>query len=182
VFRLGHYGVALVLYAPVGCALLAVGDPTAAFAGGAGVLWLTMLPDWDSRLPLVSHRGPTHTLPFVALVAGLAWVAVEAVVSGVGLGPQPVEVASLGPVSVGPVPLGVFVAGVASLSLLAHLAADILTPMGVALLWPLSNRRYTVSLTTADSAAWNYGLFALGIFVTAAAAYLGVELLGVGAA
>ena len=180
-FRPGHYGVALVLYAPFGCALLALGDPTAALAGGAGVLWLTMLPDWDSRLPFVSHRGPTHTLPFVALVAGLAWVAAEAVASAVGLAPRLVGPASLGAVSLGSISLGAFAAGIAALSLLAHLAADLLTPMGVALLWPVSHRRYTVSLTTADSAAWNYALFALGIFTTAVAAYLGVKLYAPGA-
>ena len=165
-FRPGHYGVALLLYAPVGCVLLALGDPTAALAGGTVVLWLTMLPDWDSRLPFVSHRGPTHTLAFAALVAAAAWIAVGTVASAVGLGARPV----------GPVPLAGFAAGVAALAVLAHLAADLLTPMGVALFWPVSDRRYTASLTTADNGAWNYALFALGIFATAAAAYLGARL------
>jgi inner membrane protein len=179
VFRHGHYGVALGLYSPVGGSLLALGQPTAALAGGAGVLWLTMLPDWDHRLPLVSHRGPTHTLPFVAAVAGLAWLAAETVASGVGLDGYAVGPASLalGPVSV---PVGLsfpaFAAGVAAIALLAHLAADLLTPMGVAVLWPVSDRRYSLGVATADDALWNYGLFALGVFSTAAAAYLGANL------
>ncbi|WP_210424998.1 metal-dependent hydrolase [Halorussus halobius] len=164
-FRHGHYGVALVLYAPVGCALLALGDPTAALAGGAGALWLTMLPDWDTWLPLVSHRGPTHTLPFVALVAGLAWAVTGGVAETAGIA-RPV----------GPLSLPTFAAGIAALALLAHLAADLLTPMGVAVLWPATGHRYTASVTTADSTAWNYGLFALGVFATAVAASLGAAL------
>lgn len=169
-FRPGHYGVALLLYAPVGCALLALGDPTAAFAGGAGVLWLTMLPDWDSWLPFVSHRGPTHTLLFVALAACITWAVAGGVAEAAGV-VRPV----------GPVSLPTFAGGVAALALLAHLAADLLTPMGVAVLWPLSGRRYTVSVTTADDALWNYALFALGVFATAAATYLGTMLFADGA-
>ncbi|WP_435175414.1 metal-dependent hydrolase [Halorussus sp. AFM4] len=170
-FRPGHYGVALALYAPVGGWLLTTGHPTAAVAGGAGVLWLTMLPDWDSRLPFVAHRGPTHTLPFAALVAGAAWLVAGAVVSAAD------PALDLGGPVAGPVSLQAFAAGVAALAILAHLAADLLTPMGVAVLWPLSGRRYSLSVTTADNSVWNYALFALGVFATAAAAYLGAELL-----
>lgn len=165
VFRPGHYGVALALYAPLGGWLLALGRPAAAVAGGGGVLWLTMLPDWDSRLPVVSHRGPTHTLPFVAAVAGGAWLVAGAVAPAIGLDGH----------AVGPVGVPAFAAGVAALALLSHLAADLLTPMGVAVLWPVSDRRYSVGVTTADSAFWNYALFALGVFATAAAAYLGTS-------
>ncbi|WP_137285068.1 metal-dependent hydrolase [Halorussus salinisoli] len=166
-FRPGHYGVALALYAPVGGWLLALGHPTAAVAGGAGVLWLTMLPDWDTRIPFVSHRGPTHTLPFAALVAGGAWAVASAAATATGLGGH----------AVGPVSLPAFAAGIAALAVLSHLAADVLTPMGVALLWPVSGHRYTLSVTPADSTLWNYALFALGVFATAVAASLGVELL-----
>ncbi|WP_134669705.1 metal-dependent hydrolase [Halorussus marinus] len=161
-FRPGHYGVSLVLYAPVGCWLLVLGEPTAALAGGAALLWLAMLPDWDSRLPFVSHRGPTHTLPFGALVAGAGWVAATA--SGFGSAP------------IGPIDLRTFAAGIGGLAVLAHLAADLLTPMGVALLWPATGRRYTVSLCRADNRLANAALFALGVFAAASATYLGVVL------
>lgn len=161
-FRPGHYGVALLVYAPVGCALLAAGDPVAAVAGGAGAVWLTMLPDWDSWLPLLDHRGPTHTLPFVALVAGVAWAVAGGVAEALGVAR-----------AVGPLDLPSFAAGVAALAVLAHLAADLLTPMGVAVLWPLTRRRFSASVTSADSALWNYALFALGVAATLAAAYVG---------
>jgi inner membrane protein len=170
-FRPGHYGVALALYAPIGCWLLALGYPAVAVAGGAGVLWLTMLPDWDLRVPFLSHRGPTHTIAFAGLLAGGAWVGVGAGATAAGVGGH----------AVGPVSLRAFAAGIVAMALLAHLAADLLTPMGVALLWPVSDRRYSLSVTPADSAAWNYALFALGVFATGAAAYLGVELLAQGA-
>lgn len=161
-FRPGHYGVALLLYAPIGAWLLALGTPTVALVGGAGVLWLTMIPDWDSRIPLITHRGSTHTLLFVALVAGTAWALPT--------------VAGIGSMAVGPVLLRQFAAGIAALAILAHLTADLLTPMGVALFWPLTNRRFTLSLARADNRVANYLLFALGIFASAIGAYLGTEL------
>ncbi|WP_128476196.1 metal-dependent hydrolase [Halorussus pelagicus] len=163
-FRIGHYGVSLALYAPLGGLLLAGGHSTAAVAGGAVVCWLAMLPDLDHRLPGISHRGPTHTLAFVALVGGAVWAAASAGSSAAGLGG----------LAVGPVGFPAFAGGIAGFAVLAHIVGDLLTPMGVALLWPVSGHRYTLSLTPADNTAWNYGLFALGVFATAAAAYLGV--------
>ena len=69
-YALGHYGVALLVYAPVGF-LLAGTDPTLALVGGAGVLALSTVPDYDLRVPFLTHRGVTHTLLFTAVVAAL---------------------------------------------------------------------------------------------------------------
>ena len=166
-FRPGHYGVSLLLYAPVGCWLLALGHPTVALVGGAGLLWMSMLPDWDSHLPMITHRGSTHTLLFGALVAGAAWTAATAT--------------GFGALSVGPFALREFAAGIAALAVLSHLAADLLNPMGVALFWPLTDRRFTVSVTRASNRVANYLLFAIGVFATAVGALLGTELFAGGA-
>lgn len=154
-YAIGHYGAALLLYAPVSFLLLRV-DPTLALVGGAGVLLLCTLPDCDLRLPLVSHRGITHTLLFVLAVAGLLGVA------GWHLGQG-----SYRPLG-GPARSAAFAFGVGLLSLGSHVLADMLTPMGVAVLWPLSSRVYTVSVTRADDTLANWGLLALGTAATAA--------------
>jgi inner membrane protein len=162
VYRKGHYGVSLLVFAPVGVALAGLGRPTFALAGGAGMLWLAMLPDLDQRVPGVTHRGVTHTLAFAALVgatlgaAGLTVGGAAGVVSGAEL--------------------GAFGFGVGALAVLAHLLADALTPAGVAVLWPLSARRYSLSVTTADSVLWNYALFAAGVFVTGVLLLLAVQV------
>lgn len=163
-FRPGHYGVTLSLYAPVGCWLLATGDPTVAFLGAAGALWLTMSPDWDSHVPFVTHRGSTHTLLFAALLAAVAWVAATAT----GLGTEPF----------GPTDIRTFAATIAAFAVLSHLVADVLTPMGVAVFWPLTDRRFTLSVTRASNRVANYLLFALGVFASAVGAYLGLALFG----
>ncbi|MFC6988509.1 metal-dependent hydrolase [Haloplanus sp. GCM10025708] len=161
-YRKGHWGVSLLLFAPVGGALLALGYGELAFVGGAVMLWLAMLPDVDVKIPGVSHRGPTHTLAFAALV-GVAFGGVGFAV-GTGLGvPGQVGIAAFG-------------FGIGALTVLAHLLADALTPMGVAFLWPLSKRRFSLGLVRADSTVGNYALFALGVFATAATAVLTLGL------
>lgn len=152
----GHYGAALLLYAPVGFVLLST-DPVAAFAAGVAVLALARVPDYDLYVPWTRHRGPTHSLLFVVLFAGgLAGLAL-AVTRHLGLEPFPaVHLAAV-----------VGVVAVAS-----HLLADALTPYGVPLLWPLSDRRFSLDLTLSTNPVANYGLLVVGVGLTAAIAYL----------
>lgn len=154
-YRTGHYGVSLLLYAPVLAALLVVGRPTAALAGALGMLVLTMVPDYDQRVPFVSHRGSTHTLAFAWLV-GAALGGSFLLVPGL---PPSTRYALAG--------FGLFI-GV--LGITAHLVADVLTPSGVALLWPFSSKRYSLGLVSASNVLANYLLFALGVLATAAVA------------
>jgi len=153
VYRIGHYGVALLVWAPVGYLLLRRGHPAAALLGGVALLALTPLPDYDQRLPLVSHRGVTHTVLFAGLVGA-------ALGGGATLLPREAS-AGLG-LPAGPALAG-FCFGVGALAVLGHLP-------GVRPFWPLSRRRYTLALATADSRVANYLLLVLGVFATAAAA------------
>jgi len=160
VYQLGHYGLALLVYAPVGAALVREGHVVAAYLGGAVMVGTATFPDCDHRLPFVSHRGPTHSVPF-ALLFGAAFGA-----GGSALGPV------LGPViGVDPAAFGF---AIGTLSVVTHLLGDVLTPMGIRPLWPLSRRSYSLGLTTAKNPVANYALFALGVFATAA------TLLGMG--
>jgi inner membrane protein len=160
-YRRGHLGVSLLVFAPVGLGLVAFGRPDLAVVAGGTMLWLSMLPDCDHRLPLISHRGPTHTLAF-ALVVG-------AVGGGVGFG----AASALG---VDPTRVAAFGFAVGALAVLAHLLADALTPAGVPLLWPLSGRDFSVYLTRADNSLANHVLLAVGVCVTAAATFVAVQV------
>ena len=166
VYRLGHYGVSLLAYAPVGLAFALAGELALAVVGGAGVLALARVPDYDMRIPGITHRGVTHTVLFAVLVGATLAGALVAL-SQAGSDPMPADVLA---------PRAAFAFGVGAFGILAHLAGDVLTPAGVPLLWPLSSRTYSVSLTTADSTVWNYLLFALGVFATAAAGFVAIQV------
>ncbi|QLH78851.1 metal-dependent hydrolase [Halosimplex rubrum] len=161
-YKTGHYGAALLVYAPVGGALLAAGFDVAALGGGAVVVGLSGLPDVDQWIPFVEHRGPTHTVGFLVLVALAVGGAGVAVGDAVGTG----EIATVGRTAA----LGAFGFLLGSLAIASHLLADALTPMGITPFRPLSDAHYTISLTRADNAAANYLLLGLGVAVTVATA------------
>lgn len=152
-YRIGHLGVSLLVYAPVGFALVSLGRTDLAILGEFCMLSLATLPDSDHRLPLVSHRGPTHTIGF-ALLVGL-------VVGALGwlYGGQPAVVTGS--------ELAVFGFAIGTLAIVAHLLGDVLTPMGITPFWPIWNRKFTVRLTRADNVLANYSLLGLGMLVTA---------------
>ena len=176
-YRKGHYGIALLVFAPIGLGLVAVGAPTLALLTAGAMLGLVMLPDVDHRLPLVEHRGATHSLLFAGLVggvfAGVGYLAGDTVLLS--------ELLTVEEPSSGIDPSVQFAAvgfAIGSLTVITHLIGDALTPSGVSFLWPLSGKRYSLGVARADSTLWNYGLFALGITVFAATAYLAAGVAG----
>ena len=149
-FKKGHLGVSLLVFGPVGYMLATRGLSELAVVAGFTIVWFCMLPDVDHRLPLVEHRGPTHSLLFAALVVGVGWA--------VGTAAETVVASSLS--------LSTFGFTVGALTVVAHLLGDTLTPAGVPYLWPLSSRTFSVSLAKANSGLANSGLFGLGLLVT----------------
>jgi len=150
-YQLGHYGVALVVYAPVGFGLLALGATELALVGGAVMVGGAMIPDVDIRLPFVNHRGLTHTIWFglaVGVVLGIVGAVIGASSSG-GL--------------TSAVGLGLFGFLLGTLTIGSHLLGDVLTPMGIRPFEPLRDDEYTLEVTPAANPVANYLLLALGI-------------------
>ncbi|ELY81565.1 metal-dependent hydrolase [Natrinema pallidum] len=161
-YQEGHYGGALLAYAPVGTVVALASHAEVAIVCGLVCVGLSTLPDCDHRLPLIDHRGPTHTVPFALLVgAGLAALAAVLIDASSAF-------ADLGFVSLA------FLVGFVSIG--SHLLVDALTPMGVRPFWPLSRRRYSFEITTAANPFANYGLFGLGLGAVLAGAALVVAL------
>lgn len=148
----GHYGVALLFYAPIALVLLARGNDGLALVGGALAIALAMSPDCDCVIPFVEHRGVTHTIAF-ALVVGLF-------VGGAGwIVGSHADVASSTAFSR-------FVFVVVTLTVVSHLFGDVITPMGIRPFWPLSDRHFTFKLVLAKNCAANVLLFGLGASAT----------------
>jgi inner membrane protein len=161
-YQVGHYGASLLVYAPLGAAVAAIGHETIAIVGGLLCVALSTLPDVDHRLPLVDHRGPTHTVLFALLVgaalAGATALSLDGAAASVDVG------------------VVVFAFVVGALSIGSHLLADVLTPMGIRAFWPVSRRRYSWNLTPAKSPVANAVLLGLGLVATVAAVVLVVAV------
>lgn len=162
--REGHVGAALALYAPVGFLAYVSGFQSFAVFGAIGAVALAMLPDQDMRIPLVSHRGITHTLWFALLVAGVLGL------GGAYLGREQGVDGAAG--------IGAFAAVVGFVTIVSHIAADALTPMGVTPFWPLSDRHVSVGVTRASNRGANVVLLSVGTAAAAGAYGLALQLAG----
>lgn len=140
--RLGHIGVALLAALPLGTGLVCLGESRLATLGFLLAVAMSSVPDFDQELP-IQHRGPTHTVWFVAgatVVAGIAGWALAGGSSTVG-----------------------FVTATATgLSLLSHLLADSITPMGIRPYLPLSEKEYCFDIVPAANKRANRLLFGAG--------------------
>jgi len=157
-YVLGHVGISLLLYAPLAWLLLSTGQPAVAALTGLLMIVLAPLPDLDTYTDRLDHRGPTHTVWF-ALGVGLVTAS------------SPVLARSLAVLSSGVATHyhRFWVAGwfgtVSTLTVLGHLAGDMLTPMGVWPFRPLSAWHYTAELTPSKNPRANRLCFAAGVVI-----------------
>ena len=164
-YRAGHYGTSLVAYAPVGFVLTALGVVELAVGGAAVAVAGAMIPDWDQRVPFISHRGPTHTVWF-ALLVGAVYAAI-----GAALG------SSVGVAGVALFGLVGGTVGVATI--VGHLLGDVLTPMAVRPFKPMSSASYSLDIVKAANPIANYALLVVGVAVVVAAVGAGGAVAGV---
>ncbi len=144
----GHVGAALLVYAPVGFVVMLVVDAEFALFGAVAAGALAMLPDIDMKLPLIKHRGPTHSFLF-ALLVGIGTAAV-----GWSIGADTGATAGIGMAA-----LGLYIG---TGTVVSHIAADALTPAGVSPYWPVRETHYSYDITTAANPIANYLLLGIG--------------------
>jgi inner membrane protein len=140
-YKAGHTGVSLVLFAPILAVLLYIHQPVLAFYGLAVVIFTAPLPDIDLKPPFryfVGHRTWTHSLWF-AIIIGLLSMTVSSFFA-VAIETPPVYTLLFG-----------FVIGV--LGILFHLAGDMLTHSGIRPLYPFGPS-YAFHLTSAKGLWW----------------------------
>lgn len=159
-FPAGHFGLVLLVYAPVTYALVVRNRERAVTPGVLFALALTFVPDFDVFVPGLVHRGVSHTLVAVVLFS-----AISAVVW-----------ASVGPRFVGDRRWRAgFGALAAAVGVGGHLLGDVVTPMGVRPFLPLDATAYTLSLVPARNVTANLVVLFAGILVHAATVHLARE-------
>jgi inner membrane protein len=181
-YRRGHQGVALLVYAPVAYILLATGRPVLAVVG-AVLLWsLAMLPDIDQRVRLLNHRGPTHTVLFAlvvgVLLGGVGWLVgdmagfvtnrVATIFLSTPIGPS---AGGSTLTQIGERFSATHLAGfgffIGAVAVLAHLLGDLLTIASFRPFWPLSRRSYSLGITKAANTGANWLLYGIGFLAIA---------------
>lgn len=144
-YRWGHVGAALFCYGPIGAALSSANEPGLALLGTLVAVALSTVPDADEFLPM-DHRGPTHTVWFVAGASAL----LALLGGGIGLAiGRPVALATTAGIA-------------AAVSLSSHLLADSITPMGIRPFYPLSMWHHSFGVTPAANPRANTTMLGVG--------------------
>ena len=160
VYQEGHSGFNALLYAPFLPLVSAAWSLELALVGALVAVGVANLPDVDQPLPRVSHRGPTHTVWFAVLV-GL----------GAGLGTAVLVPATPDAFAVG------FVVG--TCGIVAHLAGDIVTPMGISPFAPVWRAHVTLGWFKSKNSRINRAFLLVGSAALSASLLLTVLLPGV---
>jgi len=163
-YRPGHHGAAMLVYAPIGGVLAVAGYELLGLCGGGLVVGTTMVPDYDRRVDWLDRRGPTHTVWF-ALAFGVVTGLVAAVVGPFVLGLGALLVFAVG-----------FALGV--LAVVVHIVADALTPVGVRPFAPVRDEAYAFEVAFATSVPGNYVLLGVGVLAASLAFLVGGSLAG----
>lgn len=166
-YRQGHYGVALLVWSPIGAVLTLLDLTGLALLGLTIMLAVEQLPDYDMRVSFVKHRGVSHTALFALLIGALVGALLAASLQIEGMATA-LEWAP-GFDQAAPPALVLGLAGFAwgTLAILAHLAADVITPSGIPVAWPVNDQRYSFDWVYAKDTAANYGLLGAGLLVAA---------------
>ncbi|OLZ40978.1 metal-dependent hydrolase [Natrinema saccharevitans] len=142
-YRDGHAGFNALLYAPFLPVVSGRWSLELALVGAVVALAAANLPDIDQPLPRIRHRGPTHTVWFAALVGLIAGVGTAIAV---------------------PATPAAFAFGflVGSCGILAHLAGDVVTPMGISPFAPLWRAHVTLEWFKSKHERINRGFLLAG--------------------
>lgn len=160
-YALGHIGIALLVFTPLGAFLLATNRVRLAVSGVVLSVLVATLPDLDLFVAGISHRGSTHTLVFAVLTGA----ALGAVASGSLTRRLPPRSA---------LRAGLWVWLTTGLSMGSHLLGDVVTPMGIRPFAPVSDAFLTLSLVYSRNPQANAALFLAGCLTTAAYGWHGI--------
>ncbi|WP_440008377.1 metal-dependent hydrolase [Halomicrococcus sp. SG-WS-1] len=146
--KLGHWGIVLFIFSFVVYGLVVREQTRAAKIITVSGLGMGISPDIDLYTAWFAHRGVTHTIP-AALFAGgvlatLAWFITPFALTS--RSEEAVYGFLTGGIGVG-----------------CHILGDIITPMGIKILYPLAPQAYTFDIISAHNLAANLLLLLFGV-------------------
>lgn len=154
-YRDGHAGFNALLYAPVLPVASEYWSLRLALVGAVVALGVATLPDFDDPLPWIEHRGPTHTIWFATVVGVVAGLGTALAVPGTSVA-------------------FAFGAAVGTAGVLAHLAGDVVTPMGISPFAPVWRAHVSLGWFASKNPRINRSFLLIG--TVALVASLGVAI------
>lgn len=154
--REGHLGASILYFLPFALLLVFL-DRIELVAIGYVVIFFTfMLPDYDMKLPFLSHRKISHSI-FASVFIGIIFLLLAV---GVYYS-NPLFITEI--YTRHPLELILFMGVMGFLTMIFHILGDIYTPTGVPLLAPFDYQSYTFDLFRFDNIIANYLFLLAGV-------------------
>ncbi len=180
-YRKGHRGINMMLFAPVLFIMLILEFFLLGIIGFATVVYFASLPDIDLRMKFLTHRGFTHTISFGIFIGVISFII------GLfgGIIAMNVGIVRTSLFNMIFIPLYGFFIGF--FIVMGHIAGDIITPSGVRLFQKpkhipniriFSDKKYTFNLVPAKSTWANFGFLFLGLLFTSISVFSSFFVLG----
>ena len=189
-YRYGHTGIDLIVYAPVAYVFLITGQPALALLCGLGILVIEPLPDRDFRVPFLTHRGISHSLVTALLIglvmASVGWLVGRHVLPPVVQSLQELTVINLANsenilrdlLDYDAEAFSVIGFSIGAFGIVAHLLGDMITVRGIRPFLPFCRRRVSLFPLHSDSIIANSTLFVLGILAIAIVIFTALPSVG----
>lgn len=155
----GHYGIAMLLYSPILFIFTLQDFFLLGLVGVLAVFLLSRTPDIDYYIPLITHRGITHTIWFAVVIGFLLSMPFDSTGSITLFGH--------------PVPYRLIAFTFGSYSVITHIIGDSLTPSGVRPFMPFIMTRYSMTIVRSGSNIGNGIFFVIGCLSLLCAAIAG---------
>jgi len=198
--REGHIGITLAIISPIALIISAVFPVYMGVIVLAGALTGSNLPDIDTSIRIVKHRGFTHTFWFagIASVASSVFMYITATYILVGIGSVASSVFTYitatyippGTVIQHPqstqIVMSILFGGGVGLGVITHLLGDVITPTGIKPYHPVtprdtlpvsvSEKKYVYEIAKASNKKYNAGFSILGVLSASISAVIGITV------
>jgi inner membrane protein len=147
----------------------------------AGALTGSNLPDIDTSIQIVKHRGFTHTFWFVGIASVASSVFIYITATYIPLGTVIRYTQST------QIVMSILFGGSVGLGVITHLLGDVITPTGIKPYHPvtprdtlpvsISEKKYVYEIAKASNKKYNIGFSILGVLSASISAVIGITFL-----
>lgn len=179
--REGHIGITLAIISPIALIISAVFPVYMGVIVLAGALTGSNLPDIDTSIQIVKHRGFTHTFWFVGIASVTSSVFIYIIATYV-----PLETV-IQYTQATQIVMSVLFGGSVGLGVITHLLGDVITPTGIKPYHPVtprdtlpisvSDKKYVYEITKASNKRYNIGFSVLGVISAGISAVICITFL-----
>lgn len=154
----GHIGVTLILFSPIMFYLMMNGFGVWGVAGLITAGTLSTILDQDQNIPFLTHRGISHSIASAFAVAIFTVIILALIFSFSTMFFVPLGAI----IGVPPMVVLGFFGFISFFTIITHLIADLLTPSGVPLLKPFSDKKFGLGLIYASNPVANVAFWLIG--------------------